>query len=294
MSCNSSALPVTLSLLAALLFAVGIQFSRLGLRRTDSRTATLITITTATVLCWLLAPWLVRPEYWLSSALPLLAAIGLFRPVLSSNLGMAGTRHLGPTISSSIASTAPFFALAFGILFLDERVTPLMLAGTVALVGGVMMLSRGGRDRAGRNWPLWALLLPVGAAVLRVLAQLLAKVAMETLPSPFFVALVGYTVSCAVAWGVHLWRGQTVGAVFERHGPPWLVLTGFFYGLAILTLNGALQCGQLVVVGPIVSVEPVFAMLLGLFVFREEHIDRRVVGSVLVVAAGVAAITAAR
>ena len=37
-----------------------------------------------------------------------------------------------------------------------------------------------------------ALLLPVGAALLRSFAHVFAKIGMEAIPSPFFVALVAY------------------------------------------------------------------------------------------------------
>ena len=95
-------LPVVLALGAASLFALGHQCARIALRYTDSQTATLYQIGTGAALYWLTAPLYLEADYWRSPVLPLLAAIGLFRPVLSANLGMAGTRILGPTISSTL------------------------------------------------------------------------------------------------------------------------------------------------------------------------------------------------
>ncbi len=280
-SCNNDFLPVLLSLAAAFLFATGIQFARIGLEHVDTRTATLTQIGAATLLYWIAAPLFVEAWFFATPAILLLAAIGLFRPFLSANLAMAGTRLLGPTISSTLSSTAPMFGVLLGVLVLGESLSLPVIGGALAIVLGVACLSWKG-DVA-RAWPLWALALPVGAALLRTLAQMFAKMGMESIPSPFFVGLVGYTVSFAIAL---LTAGGSSGRESERlwtPGSKWLVVTGICYGFAILALNTALQCGQLVVVSPIVACSPLFSLLLGWLVFRERTIDRRVVLAVVLV-----------
>ena len=128
-----------------------------------------------------------KAEYWSSPVLPLLAAIGLFRPLLSANLGMAGTRILGPTISSTLSATAPLFGVALGVVLLSEPLTPAVAIGTTGIVIAVVVLSwRGG---AHRTWPLVALLLPVGAAFLRSLAHAFAKVRVGSIAKPLLCRL---------------------------------------------------------------------------------------------------------
>jgi uncharacterized membrane protein len=286
--CSFEYLTVLLSLTAALLFATGIQFARLGLEHTDPRTGTLIQIGAATVLYWLCAPFFLKAQYWLSPAVVLLAAIGLFRPFLSANLAMAGTRLLGPTISSTLSSTAPLFGVAMGVLILGEALTLPVVSGALGIVLGVACLSWKGDVQ--RTWPLWALALPVGAAFLRTLAQMFAKIGMDDIPSPFFVGLVGYSVSFAIAL-LTTWGGaaRARGPLWTP-GSKWLVFTGLLYGFAILALNSALQCGQLVIVSPIVACSPLFSLALGWLVFRERTIHRRVVMAVLLVVPSVALI----
>lgn len=282
--CANPAVPVALALGAAFLFALGIQFTRKGLLHTDPRTATLISIGSATLLYWSVSPWLLERHYWLSPAIVLFAAIGLFRPFLSSNLSMAGTKYLGATISSTLASTSPLFGVALGVLLLGEYLGLDIAIGTAAIVAGVVVLSW--RDDVSRAWPWWALLLPIGAACLRSVAQAFAKLGMESLPSPYFVGLVGYSVSFLVAVIDHRRRGVTPERLINR-GCGWLVLTGLSYGFAILSLNNALNCGRLSVVAPIVACAPLFTLLLGVSLFRESAVTGRVVLAVLLVVPGV-------
>jgi uncharacterized membrane protein len=282
--CAHTATPVVLALGAAFLFALGIQFTRKGLQHTDSRTGTLVSIGTAALLYWAVSPWLLERHYWLSPAIALCAVIGLVRPCLSSNLSMAGTRYLGATISSTLASASPVFGVALGVLMLGEYLGLHVAFGTAAVVTGVVVLSW--RDDVSREWPWWALTLPIGAALLRSVAQAFAKLGMESLPSPYFVGLVGYSVSFLVAVADHRWRGAGLHTVFNR-GCGWLVLTGASYGLAILSLNSALNCGRLSVVAPIVACAPLFTLLLGVSLFRERVVTGRVVLAVLLVVPGV-------
>ena len=286
--CANPMTPVVLALSAAFLFALGIQFTRKGLRHTDPRSGTLISIATATLLYWAVSPWLLERHYWLSPAVALFAAIGLFRPFLSSNLSMAGTQYLGATISSTLASTSPLFGVALGVLLLGEHLGLHIALGTAAIVVGVVVLSW--RRDVRQAWPWWALLLPIAAACLRSIAQAFAKLGMESLPSPYFVGLVGYSVSFLVAFVDHRRRDVSLDRVANR-GSGWLVLTGLAYGFAILSLNSALNCGRLSVVAPIVACAPLFTLLLGVSLFQERAVTGRVVLAVLLVVPGVVLIS---
>jgi drug/metabolite transporter (DMT)-like permease len=288
LSCNVEYLPVILSLVSALLFAAGIQLARLGLEHTDTPTATLTQIGAATMIYWGAAPFFVEAHYWVSPAVILLAAIGLFRPFLSASLSLAGTRLLGPTLSSTLSSTAPLFGVALGYLALGEGLSAPVLIGAGGIMAGVTCLSWKGDVQ--RAWPLWALGLPAGAALLRTLAQMFAKIGMEDIPSPFFVGLVGYSMSLTIALLTTLKRARRSPAPLWTQGSKWLVCTGLCYGVAILSLNTALLCGDLVVVSPIAACAPLFSLLLGWLVFRERAINRRVVLAVLLVVPGVALI----
>lgn len=271
---------VALSLLAALLFAFGNQFSRLAMRYTDSQTAVLFQIGVGTALYWLASPFYLQAWYWTHPVLPLLAVIGLFRPILSANLGMAGTRILGPTLAATLSATSPLFGVALGVVLLAEPLGWSVALGTGGIVCAVVVLSwRGGGQQA---WPWWGLLLPIGAAILRSAAHAVAKIGLDQIPSPFFIALVAYSVSFPLAL-INDRRIRRQRAPIPRAGLAWLLLTGLSYGLAVLALNTALLGGDLVVVSPILACSPLFTLLLGYAVFREDTLSRRVVFAVALV-----------
>ncbi|MFT5172547.1 MAG: DME family drug/metabolite transporter [Gammaproteobacteria bacterium] len=283
---------VGLALIAALLFGTGMQFTRLGLRSVDSQRGTLLTIASSTLAYWLAAPWLLEWSYWSSSVVWLFLIVGVFRPFLSSNLSLAGTAMLGPTISSTLSSTAPFFSLTFGVLLLDEELSLRTVLGTVAIVAGVGLLARQrGKQQSGAAWPLWALALPIGAAVIRVAAHLAAKVGMEVIPSAYFVGVVSCSASLLMALANNYRRGTSLRGLTHTTDSWWFVITGVINAAAVFTLNLSLQRGDLSVVGPIVSCEPIFVMLIGALFFHQRNLRPSVIVSVLVVVMGVVLIS---
>ena len=281
-------LPVLFALAAAVLFALGNQLSRMALRFVDSQTAVLWQIGVSATIYWLAAPFYMEAWYWTASVLPLLVLLGCVRPLLSANLGMAGTRILGPTISATLSATSPLFGVALGVMLLAETLSREIAIGTVGIVAGVVLISSHGRSS--RTWPLVALLLPIGAALVRSLSHAFSKIALEEVPSPFFVAVVAYSVSFVLALANQARTGRAVFSAVAPGGVKWLVATGATYGTAVLMLNTALLHGRLVVVAPIIACAPLFTLLLGAAVFRENAITRRVVVAVLIVVPSVALI----
>ena len=280
--------PVVLALAAATLFSLGNQLSRLALRRVDSQTAVLWQIGVSVSIYWLAAPFYMEAWYWTAPVLPLLVVLGCFRPLVSANLGMAGTRILGPTINATVSATAPLFGVALGVLLLAETLSWEIALGSVGIVAGVILISS--RGRSSRTWPLVALLLPIGAALVRSLSHAFSKIALEEVPSPFFVALVAYSVSFVLALANQARTGRSGLKPIASGGVKWLLATGACYGTAVLVLNTALLHGRLIVVAPIVACAPLFTLLLGAAAFREDAITRRVVIAVLVVVPSVALI----
>jgi drug/metabolite transporter (DMT)-like permease len=274
--------PVWLALTSAFLFALGAQLQNLGIMRVGSRSGAMVSISSSALFFWLMAPFLLDGSNWLRPAALIFVLVGLFRPSVSSNLAVAGMRHLGPTLSSTLSATSPLFGAALGVLWLGERVTWPIAVGTAGIVTAIVVVAK--RDaRLTTTWPIWALGLPVGAAAIRSIGHVLSKIGMVSIPDPYFAGLVSFSVSALVMiLAQHLlpasqpvqWRGR---------GPYWFVAGGVVMGISVLSLNTALMHGQIVQVVPVVACSPVFTMLLSLLVFRRERLTARIVLAVLLV-----------
>ena len=284
--------PVLLSLLSAFLFALGAQFQSLGLVHMDSRSGAAITISTSAMLYLLVSPFFVNLEYLLEPAILIFVLVGLFRPAVSANLALAGLKFLGPTLSSTLTSTAPLFAVGLGIIFLDEVLNFSIAIGTLVIVLAIMMLAK--KDgKLSSNWPFWALALPIGAAAIRALAHVLTKVGMEEIPDAYLAGLIGFVVSAIVTLIIHKSRRESSSISLKNPGTKWFMGASACFSLAVLSLNTALYHGQVIQVIPIVAASPIFTLLLSIGIFRQEVITKRIVLAVFMVVPAVMLIATA-
>ena len=284
--------PVLLSLLSAFLFALGAQFQSLGLVHMDSRSGAAITISTSAMLYLLVSPFFLNLEYLLEPAILIFVLVGLFRPAVSANLALAGLKFLGPTLSSTLTSTAPLFAVGLGIIFLDEVLNFSIGIGTLVIVLAIMMLAK--KDgKISSGWPLWALALPIGAAAIRALAHVLTKVGMEEIPDAYLAGLIGFVVSAIVTLIIHKSRRVSSTISLKNPGTKWFIGASACFSLAVLSLNTALYHGQVIQVIPIVAASPIFTLLLSIGIFRQEVITLRIVLAVFMVVPAVMLIATA-
>ena len=283
--------PSGLALCSAFLFALSVQLQNLGLRYGHSRLGALISIFGATSFYWVLSPFFLQTSYWTSSAIIIFAAVGLFRPFLSVNLALAGVRYLGPTLTSTLSSTAPLFAAAFAVLILGERLTVPLLVGTIAIVVAVGSVYGKGETKAA--WPTWALLLPIFAASLRALGHAMTKLGLNIVPDPLFAGLTSYTVSLLIAAMTLLPKHQRIHLhVKPSYGLLWFFGGGILNGVSIWSLNAALNLGDVVKTAPIVSLSPIFTFLLGFIIFRREVFNLRIIFAMILVVPAVMLIAA--
>lgn len=278
--------PVVLALTCAFLFALGGQIQSIGLQSMEARTGTMVSIGANTLFYWLLAPWLLNPAYFFTTAVLLFAMIGLIRPAISANLAVAALRHIGPTLTTTLSSTSPLFAAAIGVLLLDEMLTWQIVIGTIGIIMAVILLAM--KDKAApTTFPLWALALPIGAAFIRSVGHGITKVGMVEVPDPYFAAMIGASVSFVITFMLWAVKGERKPINFSTAGPYWFMSAGCIFGFALICLNTALLHGEMITVVPIVASAPIFSMLMSIFVFRRERVTVRIFLAVAVVMASV-------
>lgn len=275
---------VLLALASAFLFALTNHFQSLGLEGSDARTGSLINIATGAVFYWLLTPFFLQSWYWWTWGALLFALVGVIRPSLSSYMAIQSIHVMGPTLTSALTASAPIFGALFAIFLLGESLDIKTGIGIAAVIAGGVVASYRCQGLV-RDWPLWAIALPVGAAFVRASGHAVTKLGLADVPSASFAVLVSNTVSLVL-----------VSAAFRIEGRPitgtprsfmWFIASGVAAAISLHFLNSALQIGELVAVVPIVSATPVFTMLLGLLVFRRERFSWRMVATIALVVPGV-------
>lgn len=266
--------------LSTLCFALGLVTARVGLRGIDARAGAALSVPTATLLFVLLAPFVLDLQGFDMRAVLLFAAVGLVFPAAVTLLTFRSTALLGPTVTSTVASTAPLFALAAAALVLGEAVPAHAAVSALGVVAGVALLSWEGKGMR-RSFRGRALLWPVAAAVVRGLAQVGAKAGLLLWANPFAASLVGYLMSSATLVTADRARsGRNVR--LTRKDVAWFAGTGVINGLGVLSLYAALARAPVWQVAPIVASTPLVTAILSTAILRDERLSGRVVTGALV------------
>ena len=275
---------VVFALASAFLFALTNHFQSLGLQGSDARTGSIINIATGAVFYWLLAPFFLESWYWFTWGAVLFALVGIIRPSLSSFLAIQSIHVMGPTLTSALTASAPIFSAFFAVFMLGEELDLKTAIGIAAVVTGAVVATYRPQGIV-RDWALWAIALPLGAALVRASGHAVTKIGLADVPSPSFAVMVSNSVSLVIALAAFRIEGRGMTGTVRTN--LWFIASGISAAVSLHFLNSALQIGTLVAVVPIVSATPVFTMLLGLFVFRREAFSWRTLLTIALVVPGV-------
>ena len=269
--------------LSALCFGTALVTSKCGLRSLDARAGAAISIPTATLLFVIASPFALTTSGFILHAALLFALVGLFFPALVTLLTFESNDRLGPTLTAAVSGTAPLFALAAAAVLLGEQLPARAVAAAMGVAAGVALLSWRATDE--RRAALgWAIVLPVVGALVRGVAQAVAKAGLALWPNPFAAGLIGYVVSsAAVVAADRIPRNRK--SAYTRSAVAWFALTGALNGGAVLLMYVALSTAPVSLVAPVVAAYPLVTMILGAAVLREQAPSARMIaGAALTVA----------
>lgn len=285
---HESVLPLLAALTAAAFFGGSVLLARLGLRYVDAQTGSMISIMTTTGIYTCVAPFVVKAEYFRSPGIWIFLASGCIHPLISQAMSFEATRRVGATVSSTVGSTSPWFSSIAAVVLLGEKVTWPIVVGTLATVGGAMVLTS--RGRAPRAYPVGSLMYAFAAAIIRGTNFLTGKFGLQLLPVPFMAAWISFTVSCTGSVLVYRVRKGRLPFDLAWGGVKWFGLTGCCISAAIFCMYFALSGGSVVTIGPIVAAYPLVTLILTLLL-RQEILSWRVIVGTLIVVSGVVLIS---
>ena len=285
--------PQLLALITSVSYAGALVCSRLGLRYSTPTTVTLISILIQNLVLW--------TAVFALTGLPAVAGIsvGLFCIAGVFQLGVrllayTGVLKIGASRSSALQSINPLISATIAILVLDESVTALILAGTLLVVAGIILVSwKAERELPSFRW--WYLLIPIGAAILTGVNHPLRRYALSLSNEPlFFSAFMGLITLITFAGYMSISSAEA-RLVWDRRALLPFLCTGIFETFSIMLILRALSIGPVVVIAPIACTYPVWSLIgAKLFLRNVETITLKDAIGILSVVGGTVAIHLAR
>jgi drug/metabolite transporter (DMT)-like permease len=274
---------VALGAVSAFLFGAMTVLVRIALRTgVAPEVGSLFTILPAAAVT--LGVTLALGDWNIASAWPFVLA-GLLAPGIAQILFTFGVRDAGASRTSVTVGTAPLFAVATALVFLDEPLVAGLLVGAALIVtGGILLASDRARpEHFKRIGLVYALIGTMAFATRDTLVRWLVTDATDV--PPVLAASLAMLTGAVVALAFVLWRRAPITRSAARSFVP----AGLCYGLSYVCLFEAFARGRVSVVSPIVATESLWGVTLSWLVLRQsEHVGRRLVaGAVLVVSGGV-------
>ncbi len=282
------------------LFAFGSAFfagitailAKVGIRNTDSDTATAIRTVVVLLFSWLMA-WLsgsigqlssVSAKTWLFLVLSGLAT-GASWLCYFRALQLGDVNKVAPIDKSSTVLT---MLLAF--LFLGESLTWLKAAAMALIGAGAYLMIQRKREAVSvaegekpRKNPAW-LLYALGSAVFASLTAILGKIGIEGVDSTLGTA-IRTGVVLVMAWVIVFGRGkQKTIRQIDGRSYLFLILSGFATGGSWLCYYRALQTGPASVVVPIDKLSILVSILFARIAFNERLTVKAGAGLAMIVA----------
>ena len=135
-------LAIVFALLAAIGWGAGAVFARLGLQHMRSTTGTVVSLAAGVLMVVTLALAVNRDIMFTLPVVALLwfLLLGTINYPLGRYFNFLGVHLAGVSRASPILAAAPVIAVILGITLGGETLTPYIALGTVAIIGGVVLI----------------------------------------------------------------------------------------------------------------------------------------------------------
>jgi len=211
---------------------------------------------------------------------------GCLQPLLARLLHYAGITRLGVSRAGPLRGVSPLLAVFLAVLFLNEHPNSYVYGGGILTVMGVSLILLGPGEK--REWKLFDLVFPLGAALTAAISQVLRRTGLLLLPNPFVGAAVTTSTSLTLFLISLLLTGKIRMVVPHRSSLPYFGTSAFVSAasqfLAFLALSG----GEVSVVAPLINTTPFFAVLFSAVFLRDlERVTLRLFFGAVVLVLGV-------
>ncbi|MCX7312576.1 MAG: EamA family transporter [Alphaproteobacteria bacterium] len=277
---------VLLGLASAAFLGAGLVLTQFGLRTVHPLSGAAISVPSFTIVFLLLSPLLLHGQSIEWRAVPIFAAVGLVFPAALTMLTFASNRALGPVVTGALGNLSPLLSVGVAVLLLHEPLRSLQFAGLVVSVVGVFTITVTRTDDM-RDWRTWALLLPLGASVVRGVIPPVIKVGLEVWPNAIAAGLTGYIFSTLTVLTVERIRTGRFLVNAPWSGKLWFALNGICNGTGTLLLYAALGAGPVSLVAPLYATYPLFTVGMSVLFLGNVKVTFRLVAGTALTVGGV-------
>jgi uncharacterized membrane protein len=278
-----------LALAAAFLSALATIFIRQGIRRSDPYTGAWINMIVGAIGLWICVLVTGGVGEVSTRSLLLFASAGLIGTIGGRLTRFLSIEKVGAAVSAAVGSVTPLIASLLAILLLGERVTLPILAGTVVIVIGTVLLSTSGQSVGFRPWQI---VLPLVSATCFGIVVVIRKIGLDEM-GPILGTCINLTTAMIVFSALMLASGHRGIYTCRGRELVYFVFAGITENAGVFLTVVALTFGAVSVVTPLAATTPIFVLLLSpLFLKGVEVITRRIVVGTLLIVLGVYVITA--
>lgn len=299
---------IVLSLAAGLFFAAFTILIRIGMRDRAADDGMLMTVLVNTVCLGGVSLFMDWPPFDGAAVVALLTG-GIAGTVFGRAANLRAVRLIGPTRANAFLTGNPLVSAMAGWLVLGESVSLGEAIGGLLVIGGLLRLVGRrvsiptGRGQTSSHPSLATqsdeqrtaagFLFAAATPVFFGLAFVARKWGLQRFPGAVIGAFLGATAAFVVVVALDVVTRRTRERIDHnfRDIPWWFVWAGVASTAAMLSQFSAFAFAPAWVVGLLQGTQPLWTLGMGyVFLREEEHIDARLVVSILLVAVGVVAI----
>lgn len=275
-----------IALLIACMFGTASVFSRRGLEYASFRSLLGVSLAVGSTIFVIVAVLTTGFANTPPRGALYIAVGAVMGSVIGRSFYFLGINYLGPGKSLSINATSPLFAAILAWTVLNERISSLVILGTVTVILGIVILSKDVRSQAeSEDHSIGVVVFPFFAAVFAAIAVTFRKLALDAGIAPIEAGTINMVVGLFVVSPLFAtrWREEIVD--IDPRALRNYVIASTIMALAFLIYFEGLRVTNASVFFPLVQTQPLFAVgLSAVFLSRLEIITRwSILGSVIIV-----------
>ena len=209
----------------------------------------------------------------------IMAAAGILHFLLARTAFYHSIDRVGANIAGPLSATRMYFAVLFGAIFFREQITARVILMTTLIFTGILLLSKPDSVRRDTIGILLGLVTGLAAS----LSSVLVKAGMQMHGDALWAAAIGY-VSSTILYAALMRR-----KAFEFNPSHfYFALGGLLVGVGHYLRYDALMTIPVSVVEPVLSIYPLFTILLTYALIRDlESFTLRVIAGAALIVLGI-------